>query len=283
MPETSAPEALTVAEALAVAGIQRTEAGYLLRAVTGASLAQLIAYPERRLDTAQSQRYAELVRRRRRGEPMAYLTGRREFYGFDFEVSPAVLIPRPETELVVTLALQRLPEGIALRVLDLGAGSGAIGLSIAALRPCVQLVAVDASEQALVVARRNCERLIAERARVQLLRSDWFQALDKDRFDLIVSNPPYVAEGDAHLNQGDLRFEPRQALVGGADGLESMRRIVAGAPRHLAPGGWLLLEHGYDQADACRMLLEQAGFSELVGEADLAGHARVCAGRLTAG
>lgn len=283
MPEVSLRESITVADALAHAGLERAEAGYLLKAVTGANLAQLIAHPERRLDASQSGRFAELARRRRQGEPIAYLVGRREFYGFDFEVSPAVLIPRPETEALVTLALQRLPEGATACLLDLGTGAGAIGLAIAALRPRIRLVAVDISQQALAVARRNCERLIAERGRVQLLRSDWFAALIGQRFDLILSNPPYVAQGDAHLRAGDLRFEPQQALVGGADGLESIRRIVAGAPQHLTPGGWLLLEHGYDQASACRRLLEQAGFSQVVSDSDLAGHPRVCCGRLTAG
>jgi release factor glutamine methyltransferase len=283
MPDVSLRESITIADALARAGLERAEAGYLLKAVTGASLAQLVAYPERRLDASQSGRFAELARRRRQGEPIAYLVGRREFYGFDFEVSPAVLIPRPETELLVTLALERLSESAAARVLDLGTGSGAIGLTIAALRPQVRLVAVDISEAALAVARRNCERLISERGRVRLLRSDWFAALNGQRFDLIVSNPPYVAQGDAHLRKGDLRFEPQQALVGGADGLESMRRIVSGAPQHLTPGGWLLMEHGYDQAGACRRLLEQAGFAQLVSASDLARHPRVCGGRLTAG
>jgi release factor glutamine methyltransferase len=283
MAEVSLRRSITVSEALARAGLERAEAGYLLRAVTGANLAQLIAHPQRRLDASQSSRFAELARRRRQGEPIAYLVGRREFYGFDFEVSSAVLIPRPETELLVTLALQRVSDNAAARVLDLGTGSGAIGLAIAALRPQVRLVAVDLSEQALAVARRNCERLITDRGRVQLLHSDWFAALNGQRFDLIVANPPYVAAGDAHLREGDLRFEPREALIGGADGLESIRRIVSGAPRHLVPGGWLLLEHGYDQAGACRGLLEQAAFSRIVSESDLAGHPRVCGGRLTTG
>lgn len=274
---------LTVGDALVMAGIARAEAGYLLRAVTGANFAQLIAHPERRLDERQARVFVELVRRRRTGEPIAYLTGRREFYGLDFEVTPAVLIPRPETELLVELALERAPESAAFRVLDLGTGSGAIGLSIAALRPRVELVAVDISEEALAIASRNCGRLITDRSRIRLLSGDWFRCLGEDRFDLIVSNPPYVAEGDPHLGQGDVRFEPRQALLGGADGLEPIRRIVSGSPKHLAPGGWLVFEHGYDQAVACRALLEQAGFSELIEEADLAGQLRVCGGRLTAG
>jgi release factor glutamine methyltransferase len=283
MAGTEVLDELTVGEALVAQGIERAEAGYLLRAVTGANLAQLVAHPERRLDASQARHFIDLVRRRREGEPVAYLTGRREFYGLAFEVTPAVLIPRPETELLVELALQRLPEGRRLRVLDLGTGSGAIGLSIAALRPAVQLTAVDASEEALAVARRNCERLIPDRSRVRLVVSVWFRSLGEERFDLIVSNPPYVAEDDPHLRQGDLRFEPRRALVGGVDGLGPIRRIVSESREHLFADGWLLLEHGHDQAGACRALLEQAGFTELVEQADLAGQPRVCGGRLTAG
>jgi release factor glutamine methyltransferase len=283
MPGTAALDSLTVGEALIAEGIERAEAGYLLRAATGMSLAQLIAHPERRLDAARARRFLDLARRRREGEPVAYLTGRREFYGLDFEVTPAVLIPRAETELVVDTALRCLPEGKRARVLDLGTGSGAIGLAIAVLRPEVDLVAVDAAEEALAVARRNCERLVADRGRVRLLKGDWFGSLAQERFDLIVANPPYVAHDDPHLEQGDLRFEPREALTAGPDGLVSIRHIIEHSPRHLSPGGWLLLEHGYDQADACRALLDQAGFSELVEEADLAGQPRVCGGKLTAG
>ncbi|HZP92348.1 MAG TPA: peptide chain release factor N(5)-glutamine methyltransferase [Burkholderiales bacterium] len=275
--------ALTVGQALAAEGIDRGEAACLLRAVTAANLAHLIAHPDARLTPNQTQRFLDLVRRRRKGEPIAYLAGRREFYGLDFEVTPAVLVPRPETELLVELALERIPDKAPTRVLDLGTGSGAVGVSIAALRPSAEVVAVDASEQALELARGNGVRL-AGGARLTFLRSDWFSALQGRRFDLILSNPPYVAEGDPHLARGDLRFEPRQALVGGADGLAAIRSIVGEAPRHLFEGGWLLFEHGFDQATACRELLEGTGFMDLITAQDLAGIPRVAGGRwLTAG
>jgi release factor glutamine methyltransferase len=280
-PDTATCAALTVAQALAAAGIERREAGYLLQAVTGASAARLAAHPEWPLPPSQARRFAELAARRRHGEPIAYLVGHREFYGSEFEVNPAVLIPRPETERLVELALERLAPPTPARVLDLGTGSGAIALTIAALRPRAQVVAVDVSDEALAVAGRNRARLVPERSRVQLEQSDWFGALGGKRFDLIVANPPYVAADDPHLHQGDLRFEPKQALVGGEDGLEAIRRIVAEAPGHLVAGGWLLFEHGYDQAQACRELLRIAGFRELVAEKDLAGQPRIAGGRLT--
>ena len=272
---------LTLGEALAIEGIERREAGYLLRAVTGYGAAHLIAHAEERLQPELQQRFQELVRRRSRGEPLAYLIGVREFYGLEFEVTPAVLIPRPETELLVELALQRLPGDQPCTVLDLGTGSGAIALTLAALRPSASVIAVDASAPALEITARNCRRL-GLASRVALQRSDWFTAVKDKRFDLIVSNPPYVPEGDPHLSEGDLRFEPRQALIGGRDGLEAIRRIVGEAPAYLAPGGWLLLEHGHDQAPAVRELLSGAGFESLVEETDLAGQPRVAGGRLTA-
>lgn len=270
--------ALTVGQALAAEGIDRGEAACLLRAVTAANLAHLIAHSDARLTPSQTRRFLDLVRRRRKGEPIAYLAGRREFYDLDFEVTPAVLVPRPETELLVELALERIADKAPTRVLDLGTGSGAVGVTIAALRPSAEVLAVDASEQALDVARRNGVRL-AGSARLAFLRSDWFSALEERRFDLILSNPPYVAEGDPHLARGDLRFEPRQALVGGADGLAAIRNIVGGAPRHLVEGGWLLFEHGFDQSTACRELLERTGFVDLVTAQDLAGISRVAGGR----
>lgn len=272
---------LTLGEALAIEGIERREAGYLLRAVTGYGAAHLVAHAEERLQPGLQQRFQELVRRRSRGEPLAYLIGVREFYGLEFEVTPAVLIPRPETELLVELALQRLPGDQPCTVLDLGTGSGAIALTLAALRPSASVIAVDASAPALEITARNCRRL-GLASRVALQSSDWFAAVKGKRFDLIVSNPPYVPEGDPHLSEGDLRFEPRQALIGGRDGLEAIRRIVGEAPAYLAPGGWLLLEHGHDQAPAVRELLSGAGFESLVEETDLAGQPRVAGGRLTA-
>jgi release factor glutamine methyltransferase len=281
--QTPAGKALSIGQALADAGLDRADAACLLRAVTGASRAQLIAHGEEVLPESQARRFLELAHRRRQGEPVAYLTGRREFYGFDFEVDSAVLIPRPETELLVDLALDRLPPDAGARVLDLGTGSGAIALALALLRPQLDVVAVDRSPDALAVAKRNLVRLLPGTQRVRLVQGDWYQALSGGSFDLIVSNPPYVAARDPHLGEGDLRFEPAAALVGGDDGLDAIRRVVAGAAAFLAPGGQLLFEHGYDQAPACRRLLAAAGFSSLIEVADLAGIPRVAGGRLLGG
>jgi release factor glutamine methyltransferase len=215
------------------------------------------------------------VERRAAGEPIAYLTGNCEFYGLEFRVTPAVLIPRPETELLVDLALERLPVEGRARVLDLGTGSGCIAVSLGRQRPRMEVWAADAVPAALEVARDNALRLGAT---VRFVRSDWLADLAGERFDLILSNPPYVAAGDPHLSRGDLRFEPASALVAGEDGLNDIRRIVAAAPAHLAPGGWLLFEHGYDQAQRCRALLTAAGFGQVTSWRDLAGIERVSGG-----
>jgi release factor glutamine methyltransferase len=272
------PGAPTLSAALAAAqqAIGRIEARVLLREVSGQSDAYLLAHGDDALTAAQSQQYAALVARRVAGEPVAYITGRREFHGREFTVTPAVLIPRPETELLVELALQRMPAGAPCRVLDLGAGSGCIGVTIAAERPQAQVTLVDASASALEIARANAARWVP--ANTSVLKSDWFAAIAGERYDLIVSNPPYVADGDVHLQQGDLRFEPQSALAAGPDGLDDIRRIIAGAREHLLPGGWLLFEHGHDQAAACTALLRDAGFAELVAERDLAGIVRVGGG-----
>jgi len=269
----------TIATSLASAlsAIGRSEARVLLREVLQHDDAYLLAHGDDGLTAAQTQQMDALVARRIAGEPVAYLTGEREFYGRSFAVTPAVLIPRHETELLVELALQRLSAGTTYRVLDLGAGSGCIGITIAAERPQSQVTLVDVSEAALEIARANAARWAP--ANTRLLRSDWYAALGSERFDLIVANPPYVADGDPHLTQGDLRFEPQSALVGGADGLDDIRRIVAGAPAHLTPGGWLLFEHGHDQAAACAQLLAAAGFQDIFNAPDLAGIPRVSGGR----
>jgi release factor glutamine methyltransferase len=218
-----------------------------------------------------------LFERRLNGEPIAYLLGKREFYGLNFKISPATLIPRPDTELLVELALQRIPPHEPYRVLDLGTGSGAIALAIAHARPATEVLASDASHTALEVARENAQRLgIANAAFVQ---SDWFAALSTQRFDLIVSNPPYISVGDPHLQCGDVRFEPSSALASGDDGLYDIRCIVARTQAYLQPGGWLLLEHGYTQAAQVRELLRQAGFGEVFSAPDLAGIERVSCGR----
>lgn len=253
----------------------RIEVQCLLQQVLMVNRAYLLTHPERILDESEHQRYTALFERRIQGEPIAYLQGVREFYGLEFKVTPDTLIPRPDTELLVEIALQHLPRGAA--VLDMGTGSGAIALSIAHERPDATVVAVDASKAALDVARENMQRL--KLANVCLLHSDWFNALAGSRFDVIVSNPPYIEAGDAHLSQGDVRFEPVTALVSGADGLDDIRRIIIGAKAHLNPGGWLMFEHGYNQAARVRDLLQQAGFNEIESLRDMADIERVTIAR----
>lgn len=254
----------------------RIEVQCLLQAVMQVNRAYLLTHPEQPLKADQHARYMAFFERRLGGEPIAYLLASREFYGLTFKVSPATLIPRPETELLVELALQRIPQQGACRVLDLGTGSGAIALSIAHARPNAEVVAVDASAAALEVAQFNTQRLAL--GNVRLLRSDWFSALHGERFDMIVSNPPYIAADDAHLAQGDVRFEPSSALVSGTDGLDDIRRICAQAKAHLKSKGWLLFEHGYDQATQARALLQQAGFEKIFSARDLSGIERVSGG-----
>ena len=257
-------------------GSARIEVQCLLQAVLQVNRAWLLAHPEHSLDADRHARYMALFERRLAGEPIAYLLGEREFYGLTFKVLPATLIPRPETELLVDLALQRIPQHGMCRVLDLGTGSGAIALSIAHARPDAEVVAVDASPAALEVAQLNAQRL--NLGNVRLLRSDWFSALRGERFDMIVSNPPYIAAGDVHLAQGDVRFEPRAALVSGTDGLDDIRHICAQAKAHLRPKGWLIFEHGYDQAARVRALLQQSGLEEIFSARDLSGIERVSGG-----
>ena len=257
-------------------GSARIEVQCLLQAVLQVDRAYLLTHPNQVLSDKQSARFSALYERRLNGEPIAYLLGEREFYGLIFKVTPATLIPRPETELLVDLTLQRIPRQGTCRVLDLGTGSGAIALSIAHARHCAEVVAVDASEAALEVAQFNMQRLALEN--VRLLQSDWFGALKDERFDIIVSNPPYIAADDVHLTQGDVRFEPRIALASGADGLRDIRRISALAKEHLNVNGWVLFEHGYDQAAQVRALLQQAGFKEIFSARDLAGIERVSGG-----
>jgi release factor glutamine methyltransferase len=247
----------------------------LLCHATGLSRVQLITRAEQPLDEAQAKRLAGLLQRRLAGEPIAYIVGKREFFGLDFEVSEAVLIPRPDTELIVELAIERLPS--KGRLLDMGTGSGAIAVSIAHSRPDAAVTALDVSEAALAIARRNAA---SNQASVRFLHSDWFGALDADeRFELIASNPPYIAAGDEHLSQGDLRFEPSGALTDHADGLSALRTIVDGSRRHLVPGAWLLMEHGYDQAASVRALLDAAGYTEVQSWRDIAGIERVSGGK----
>lgn len=259
----------------AVAPIPLREARLLLGHVLGASSAELAAHPERLLPAAAAAQFATLVMRRAAGEPIAYLLGRREFHGLDFEVTPDVLIPRPETELLVETAAA-VPAAATARILDLGTGSGCIAVALSRLLPQAQVTAVDAAPASLDVARRNAAR---HGAALRLLCGDWFGAVEAEQFDLIVANPPYIAAADPHLRQGDLRFEPRRALVSGDDGLDALRRIIRDAPRHLVRGGWLFVEHGYDQAVAVAELLADAGLVDLARHADLAGILRVAGAR----
>lgn len=262
---------MTVAEALRAASIDSREARLLLAAASGFSEASVLAFPERDLPGEAAARFHEFVRRRARGEPVAYILGRKEFYGLELAVNPAVLIPRPETELLVDVALQRNFSSLV----DLGTGSGAIALAVKQQRPGARVVAVDASAAALAVARRNAVQHDLE---VEFRHGRWFEPLAGERFDVIVANPPYVAEGDAHLR--DLGFEPRLALTSGPDGLDAIREIAREAPRHLASGGWLLLEHGMGQDKAVRVLLAQAGLEDVDSCADLARIPRVAAGKV---
>jgi release factor glutamine methyltransferase len=273
---------LTLKAALeeATATIGRTDAQVLLAHVLGVDRAHLVANPMRVLTETQDARMDMLAAHRALGQPVAYLTGRREFYGRMFAVGPDVLIPRPETETLVDAALERLESLPGDEVLDLGTGSGALAVTLACERPGARLTATDASDAALEVASANASALGCA-ARLSLVQGAWYGPVASRRFDLIVSNPPYVAADDPHLTQGDLRFEPRSALTDGSgDGLDSIRAIVAGAPRHLNPGGWLLLEHGYDQAEAVAALLRRAGLVETVSLPDLAGIPRVAGGKM---
>lgn len=258
-------------------GEARFEAELLLAHVLGRPRAWLFAWPEFEPAAAQRETFERLVERRRAGEPIAYLTGHRAFWSFDLAVTPAVLIPRPETERLVELALMRIDADADVAIADLGTGSGAIALALAYERPRARVLASDASDEALAVARANAQRLGI--ANIDFAQGDWCAALGARRFDVIVSNPPYIAADDAHLGQGDLRHEPPAALASGADGLDAIRRIVADAPRHLHPGGWLLLEHGWQQAAQVRELLVAAAFDDVGSVMDLEGRDRVTLGR----
>lgn len=272
---------VTLRRALAASGLDALDAQVLLAHVTGRDRAWLAARADELLAEEFEAPFAALVARRQAGEPIAYLTGTREFWGLPLLVSPAVLIPRPETETLVEIALERLPADRALRILDLGTGSGAVALALARERPAASVVATDDSEAALAIARENARRLSV--ANVKFVQSDWYDGLaaiaSATRFDLIVSNPPYVAAGDPHLAQGDLRFEPPAALSPGGEGLQAIRRIIAGASAWLVPGGSLAFEHGYDQAAQVRELLATAGWQDIEVRRDLAGIERVSVAR----
>jgi len=258
-----------------VAGL---EAQILLGHVLRQPRAYLLAHPEATLSDSNQAQYKALLTRRELGEPIAYLTGLREFYGLEFLVTPDVLIPRPETELLVDLALEKIPHDTPMQVLDLGTGSGAIAITLAKLRPQAQVTAVDASRQALAVAQQNAARLGTPN--ITFIESNWFSGLsESSRFELIVANPPYVAESDSHLNQGDVRFEPISALTAGLDGLDAIRHIVQTSPRFLQASGHLLFEHGYDQKTVSTELLHSLGYTDTESYRDHGGQSRVIGGK----
>ena len=267
----------TVRAALAQSGLVPVDAQVLLAHVLGVNRAWLIAHAADPLDGVGAAAFMALAQRRRAGEPVAYLTGMREFWGLLLGVTPAVLIPRPETETLVEVALARLPADRPMAVLDLGTGSGALALAIAHERRHARVTATDVSPDALAVAEGNARRLGL--GNVAFLRSDWYAAVPAGLFDAIVSNPPYVAAGDPHLADGDLRFEPAGALSPGGDGLGALRTIVGGARERLVPGGTLAVEHGHDQSHAVQALFAAAGFAGVAVARDLAGISRVVAGR----
>jgi len=255
----------------------RLDAELLLEYVTGLSRTDFRAAPERELPAAAGWSFQQLLRRRLQGEPVAYIRGHQEFWSLLLEVSPAVLIPRPETELVVERALAALRPD-AKELADLGTGSGAIALAVASERPSLQITAVDVSAEALEIARRNAARL--QLGNVRFERGSWFAPLTGRRFDVVAANPPYIARGDADLAQNVSRFEPEIALIAGNSGLEAIEQIAAQAGAHLRPGGWLILEHGWTQAGAVRDRLVRSGFTHVRSHADLAGHERVTEGSL---
>ena len=265
--------ALTSAAALLNNEEAALEAQLLLQHVLNVNRAWLIAHEEDALQPNIHAAYRALINRCVKGEPIAYILGVREFYGLNLKVTPATLIPRPDTETLVDAALAKIPQNQSYQILDLGTGTGAIALAIAHSRPQAFVTAVDTSANALKIAQENAQNLNI--TNIKFVRSDWFSALQNQTFDMIVSNPPYIEQNDAHLSQGDLRYEPITALASGQDGLDDIRRIIANAPQHLNPHGCLLLEHGYNQAESVAALLKNAGFSEIKTIKDLGGNDRM--------
>lgn len=268
----------------------KLEAQLLLQHVLNVNRAWLIAHQNDVLEANTHAAYRALINRRVNGEPIAYILGVREFYGLNLKVTPATLIPRPDTETLVEAALAKIPPQKNLTICDLGTGSGAIALAIAKHRPLAQVTAVDASENALKIAQENAHNL--QITNVEFTLSNWFDALKNQRFDVVVSNPPYIAEGDKHLSSGDLPWEPISALVPGQpfpledknaekeDGLSAIKHIISDAPNYLKPHGWLMLEHGYNQAEQVADLLAQAGFGQIETQKDLGGNNRVTLGMM---
>ena len=254
------------------------ESRILMSHVLNQQISWIVAHPEITLSTLQTESFHKLVERRLTGEPIAYITGKREFYNIELAVSASVLIPRPETETLVETALFHLSEDQPLKILDLGTGSGAIALSLAKLRPKWKITATDISEQALTLAQYNAQRLGLDQ--VKFIKTDWFNGLNEERFDCILSNPPYIASDDPHLFQ--LNFEPSLALISGKDGLNALRILITHARNHLHEGGLLACEHGFNQAEACHNLFHTNGFSDIICIKDLAGLDRITWGRVIA-
>lgn len=282
-PSSSGPAGPSLDDLIRDSGLPRAEARRLLASLTGQPLTWFMAHGDDPANPNTATRFQTLAERRRAGEPLAYLLGQQEFYGRPFTVSPAVLIPRADTETLVETALEQLlllrqqRRTVPLSLLELGTGSGIIAITLALEAPDTGVHAVERSPEALAMAQQNAKALGAHR--IHWHAGSWWQALAcPRRFDLIVSNPPYIAANDHHLQQGDLRFEPPQALAAGPDGLDDLRIIIGGAPAHLNPGGWLLLEHGYDQEAPVQALLRDAGFAEVFTRRDLAGQPRVSGG-----
>jgi len=271
--------AALLAQATGILGTEgaRLEAEILLAACLDKPRSHLYAWPEREVEPRLQERFVALISRRTLGEPIAYLLGKREFWSLSLTVTPQTLIPRPETETLVALALDTMPEHAPLCIADLGTGTGAIALAIARERPQSEVIATDISPAALSVAKDNAARL--ELDNVRFVCGSWCRALTVETFDFILSNPPYVAESDPHLREGDLRFEPRKALVAGPEGLDALRRIISGAHDRLRTGGWLLVEHGYDQGERVMQLMRSQGYLEISDHPDAAGLSRVTRGR----
>jgi release factor glutamine methyltransferase len=259
-------------------GSPALEAELLLAEASGRRRTRLIAWPEEEVQPAAESAFWELIDRRRNGEPVAYLLGRQEFWSLELRVTPDTLIPRPDTELLVEIALDRLPAPAPLRLLDAGTGSGAIAAAVARERPSWLVVALEQNHAAAQVARGNLRRLT--RGNASVVRGDWLAPICPLSLDAVISNPPYVRETDPHLIRGDLRFEPRCALVGGPDGLGAIRRLSAGAALCLRPDGFLAIEHGNDQGPAVRHILAEAGYANIQTCRDLAGQERVTLARL---
>ena len=268
----------TIAQCQSASPLNALETRMLLMHALGLSRVQLITQSDKILSYEQEQELSELIQRRIDGEPMAYIIGEREFFGLNFYVTPDVLIPRPDTELLVELGLSHAPP--SSRLLDLGTGSGAIAIAIAQQRKDLQVTALDISPAALSIAAKNAARHLPEDG-MTLLQSDWYSAVAHQQFSTIVSNPPYIVKDDQHLSQGDLRFEPIDALTDHGDGLSAYRKIIGGAKTQLCEGGWLLMEHGYDQSQAVQDILSAHGFIEVQSWPDLAGILRVSGGRLS--